>query len=105
MNRNWTILLAGIAVSACQGPMNQDKAAKQAWTKCIFELDKVEAIRGRNLDDLDKGGTVARNQFMMDCLAVENAGPTMEQLVELNRYMTEKQKREPSDMSLNNGKR
>lgn len=104
MKRNWIILLAGIAVSACQWP-NQDKAARQAWAKCIFELDKVEAIRGRNLDDLDKGGSIARNQFMMDCLAVERTGPTMEQLDEMSRYMTEKQKREPSDMSLNNGKR
>lgn len=120
MNRNWIILLAAVATSACQkadgssvgakdvateDAAANDVVAKRAWAKCIFELDKIEATRGRNLDDLDKGGSVARNQFMMDCLNVEFGSVTMDQLDEMERYKSGRAKRSPSDMSLNNGKR
>lgn len=105
MNRNWISLLSVFAISACHAPNNDEAAAKRAWTKCLFELDKIEAARGRNLDDLDKGGSVARNQFMMDCLAVEDAGPTLDQISEMSSYAVAKKGRVLSDMSLNNGKR
>jgi len=97
--------VSAFTLSACQASDNHEAAAKQAWSKCLFELDKIEAVRGRNLDDLDKGGSVARNQFMMDCLAVEGAGPTLDQISEMSSYAVAKKNRSPSDMSLNNGKR
>lgn len=76
-----------------------------AWWKCIFELDKIEAIRGRNLDDLDKGLTSARNQFMMDCMTANNAAIKFEHLSEMSTYLAAKEKRKPSDMTLNSGDR
>lgn len=91
--------------SAAEAQLTKEKSAREAWAKCLFELDKIEAIRGRNLDDLNKGIAVARNQFMVDCLNVEKAGPTLEQLSEMSQYAAESEKRASSDMSLNNGKR
>ncbi|WP_298287132.1 hypothetical protein [Novosphingobium sp.] len=76
-----------------------------AWSKCIFELVKIEATRGRNLDDLDKGHTSARNQFMMDCVTAQDAAVTSPQLDEMGRYLTQRDKRKPSDMTLNSGDR
>jgi len=76
-----------------------------AWSKCIFELDKIEAIRGRNLDDLDKGLTSARNQFMMDCVTAQDAAVTFAQIDEMNRYLAQRDERKPADMTLNSGDR
>ena len=76
-----------------------------AWSKCIFELDKVEAIRGRNLDDLDKGRTVARNQFILDCLTAHDSAVTWQQTDEMFLYARDKANRKPSDVTLNSGNR
>lgn len=85
-------------------PLHETKS-DLAWSKCIFELDKIEAIRGRNLDDLDKGLTSARNQFMMDCVTAEDAVVTFPQLDEMNRYLTKRDQRKSADMTLNSGDR
>ncbi len=105
MNRNWIMLLAAMAASACNSPDSEEATARKAWAKCQFELDKIEAIRGRNLDDLDKGLSVARNQFMMDCLNVEFGSVTIDQVTEMSKYANDRKSRAPDDMSLNNGKR
>jgi hypothetical protein len=80
-------------------------ASDLAWSKCIFELDKIEAIRGRNLDDFDRGITSARNQFMMDCITAQDAAVTFPQLDEMNRYLRQRDRRKPSDIMLNSGDR
>ena len=77
--------------------------ARKAWAQCLFELDKVEAIRGRNLDDLNLGGSVARNQFMMDCLSAKQVLHP-ELVVEMSRYAGKKG-RSPREMNLNSGTR
>lgn len=94
-----------LALLGCQNENRENAKANAAWAKCTFELDKIEALRGRNLDDLDKGGSVARNQFLMNCLAVEGAGPTVDQISEMSTYAANKAKRSTNDVSLNSGER
>ena len=105
MNLRIVILLLAVATGACRFDGKRNADAKKAWAKCIFELDKVEAVRGRNLDDLDKGFSVARNQFMGDCLWAQHEEFTTEQMKEMSDYAATKQNRTPNDISLNNGKR
>ncbi len=107
------MLLAFTALSGCSLMPAQDEGiaklkdlkaeARKAWAQCLFELDKVEAIRGRNLDDLNLGGSVARNQFMVDCLSADEAlHPKL--VVEMSRYAAKKG-RLPNEMNLNSGTR
>lgn len=108
------VLLALTALSGCSLKPAQDEGtakledlkaeARKAWAQCLFELDKVEAIRGRNLDDLNLGGSVARNQFMIDCMATTDAVISPELLLEMSRYAANKE-RSPSNMNLNSGTR
>lgn len=114
MFRIVAIFLGSILLSACNAKAENTTESKTkenghvdelAWSKCLFELDKIEAIRGRNLDDLDKGDSIARNQFMMDCLATLREFPTFEQLEDMGRYKASKMTRNANDISLNNGKR
>ena len=106
------ILAAFAALSGCSNVSNSKEAetvdvdaqAREAWWRCVFELDKVEAIRGKNLDDLNTRGSVARNQFMMDCVTAEGATLTPELLQEMNEYAAQAG-RAPTDISLNSGTR
>lgn len=108
------ILFAFTALSGCEPrPVQVEEAvtpndvkshARKAWAKCLFELDKVEALRGRNLDDLNSSGAVARNQFMMDCFSATDATLTPELLEEMGRYAANNE-RSPSDTNLNSGTR
>lgn len=112
MTRLVCILAALAVLSGCSRPTPADDAktsdvkaqARTAWTRCLFELDKVEVIRGRNLDDLNLRGSVARNQFMMDCMSAAEATVTPELLLEMTSYAAKKE-RGPSDMNLNSGMR
>jgi hypothetical protein len=76
-----------------------------AWSKCIFELDKIEALRGRNLDDLDVGLTSARNQFLMDCMSAHDTAIDFKHLDEMSAYLAQRDKRAPGNMTLNSGDR
>jgi len=108
------LLLALAALSGCslqpahdegtKKPEDLKLEARKAWAECLFELDKVEAVRGRNLDDLNLGLSVARNQFMVDCLAATDAVISPELIEELGKYAANK-RRLPSDLNLNSGTR
>ena len=106
------ILAAFAVLSGCsnvtkaneENTADVDTQAREAWSRCVVELDKVEAVRGRNLDDLNARGSVARNQFMMDCITAEGATLTPELLEEMGRYAAQAG-RAPTDMSLNSGTR
>lgn len=49
--------VVGAVTLGADEPLDQS-FSDLGWSKCIFELDKIEAIRGRNLDDLDAGTQV-----------------------------------------------
>ena len=103
MAKSAHLLLALTALSGCSYLAAEDEGAVKAearkvWTQCLFELDKVEAIRGRNLDDLNRGGAVARNQFLMDCLATRDV-LSLEIVQEMSRYKAN-EGRTPSEMNL-----
>jgi hypothetical protein len=97
-----------LALASCapdpDRPLHED-ARDLAWSKCIFELDKIEALRGRNLDDLDNGHTSARNQFLMDCMSGNDAAIDFKHLDEMSRYLAGRDKRKPNEMTLNSGDR
>ena len=105
MKWRWLVIWPLAALSACDHTNSRAEDEKKAWAYCLFELDKIEAIRGRNLDDLDKGNAVARNQFMMDCLWTKNAAPSLEHISDMGDYKGGAQSRSSHDISLNNGKR
>lgn len=105
MRRCGILLAALLMLGACRFGGDAKPDPDRAWANCIFELDKVEAVRGRNLDDLDKGLTVARNQFMMDCLWTQHVELTKTQLDDMGNYAASKKDRAPTDVSLNSGKR
>lgn len=107
------ILVALVVLSGCSkfaqksddATRSDEKAqARKAWANCLFELDKVEAIRGRNLDDLNLGGSVARNQFLVDCMATTEGNLTPELISEMGNYAAKKDRR-AIEMSLNTGTR
>lgn len=90
---------AEIATTEAGGPLNMS-FEKKAWAECVFELDKIEIIHGRNLDDLDDGNTSARNQFMVDCLAARDA-PAMGKMGDFAKYLDGRDSRRPRDMMIN----
>jgi hypothetical protein len=92
------------AITTESEPLNQS-FSDLSWSKCIFELDKIEALRGRNLDDLDAGYTSARNQFLTDCMAANDAAREFKHLDEMSRYLAGREKRKPNEMTLNSGDR
>ena len=94
----------GSAITTGSEPLNQS-VSDLAWAKCIFELDKVEALRGRNLDNLDSGHTSARNQFLMDCMSANDAAIDFKHLDEMSRYLAGRDIRKPNQMTLNSGDR
>lgn len=107
------MLIALTVLSGCDSKQAQteeaiipegEKEARKAWADCLFELDKIEAIRGRNLDDLNARGSVARNQFMVDCMAATEAVISPELIEEMSRYASSKAS-SPRDMNLNSGTR
>ena len=106
-----TLFLAMLmVVSGCSDKSSPEQALDQsgsdlAWSKCIFELDKIEALRGRNLDDLDIGLSSARNQFMLDCMTAHDAPITVSQTLEMAKYAVDKEKRNAKNMTLNSGNR
>jgi hypothetical protein len=79
----------------------------EAWAECMFELDKIEAIRGRNLDDLNRGISVARNQFLVDCMSAKAAVISPDQFSDLGNYSGPSQsaQRNAADINLTNGRR
>lgn len=100
------LLWGTVVLASCSASDDKMKHTDRSWSKCIFELDKVEAIRGRNLDDLDNGYTSARNQFMMDCMASFGDAPTGKYFDELSKYKANLDgKHKPHDMTLNSGVR
>ena len=115
MVKTLIIGLMAVALSGCSKPewfqtnskeqKSNEIEAKVAWRQCVFELDKIEAIRGRNLDDLNKGLSVARNQFLMDCLASKTNELLHEQVMNMTKYASPAQSRSrsPDDISLNAG--
>ena len=105
MDCRWIVILTALLAGACESGHSAKLGAKAAWASCLFELDKVEAIRGRNLDDLNKGGTNARNQFMMDCMWTHGQAPQLDQLRDMSEYLARTKDRLPGDLNLNNGKR
>jgi hypothetical protein len=100
------IIGAALALTGCAKPEKDDKAEGQlAWRQCMFELDKIEAIRGRNLDDLNRGMGVARNQFLMDCMASRTSILLPEHLDDMMRYAAPARAKlsPPAELNLNNG--
>ena len=113
MSKVALLLLGLTALSACSSGTDDRgveklealKAdARKAWANCLFELDKIEAIRGRNLDDLNVRGSIARNQFMVDCMATTDAIVSPELLAEMSRYAANTT-RKPNDLNLTSGTR
>lgn len=114
-----TQIMTVLALTGCTPPSANDNIpptsasaendllpTKVAWRKCQFELDKVEAVRGRNLDDLNRGMAVARNQFLMDCMGATADEMTKEQFDEMAAYARRSDASKNSDptyTSLNNG--
>lgn len=92
------------AITTGSEPLNQS-FSDLGWAKCIFELDKIEALRSRNLDDLDVGQTSARNQFLMDCMSANDAAIDFKHLDEMSRYLVGRDKGKPNQMTLNSGDR
>ena len=104
------LFIAAIALSGCKpeppAPGNTPLPSKVAWRNCLFELDKVEAIRGRNLNDLNRGSAVARNQFLMDCMGATADEITKDQLDEMAAYARQSdasKNTDPTSINLNNG--
>jgi hypothetical protein len=104
---------AALGLAACQ--MGEDVSSdtkivddantSKAWSECLFELDKVESIRGRNLDDLNKGQFIARNQFLVDCMSAKTPKFLPEHIRNMSTYAGGQPSRSPTDINLNNGRR
>lgn len=96
-----------LVVSGCHGKQKTTASEeplgmslpKQAWWECKFELGKLEALRGRNLDDLNQRGAVAASQFLMDCMTSKNQPILPEMLDEMGKYKSAK--RIPTDVRFN----
>ena len=94
------ILTSAIALNACtKTPSASDDTAK-FWHECNFELSKVEAVRGRNLDDLNKGIAIARNQFLVDCMISKTPKLLPYMMEDMSSYAKDKS-RQPSDITSN----
>lgn len=108
MHKVIAVLVVATALAGCKPQAaasgNGLLPSKVAWRKCLFELDKVEAIRGRNLNDLNRGSAVARNQFLMDCMGAMADELTWEQIDEMSEYAFRSKKSDPALLNLNNGK-
>jgi len=94
------ILISAIALNACTETTSVSDKTQKFWHECNFELSKVEIVRGRNLDDLNKGIAVARNQFLVDCMASKTTQLPSYIHEDLVRYAEDKS-RQPSDVTAN----
>jgi hypothetical protein len=92
------ILTSAIALNACTETTSASDKTQRFWDECNFELSKVEIVRGRNLDDLNKGIAVARNQFLVDCMASKTPKFLPHMMEDLSRYAKDKS-RQPSDIT------
>ena len=99
MLRGFFIVTSAIALNACTETTSVSDETQRFWYECNFELSKVEIVRGRNLDDLNKG-TIARNQFLVDCMASKTTKLPMYVIEDLTRYAKDKS-RQPSDITTN----
>lgn len=94
------ILVSGCHRNSSQGdPPLGLSAPQKAWWECKLDLGKIEALRGRNLDDLNQGGAVARNQFLMDCMTAKDEPISLAMLDEMTKYAAIKRK--SSDVRFN----
>lgn len=94
------ILTSAIALNACTETTSVSDKTQKFWDECNFELSKIEIVRGRNLDDLNKGIVVARNQFLVDCMAAKTPEIPPYIQEDLVRYAADKS-RQPSDVTAN----
>lgn len=99
MLRVFFILTSAIALNACTETTSVSDETQRFWDECNFELSKVEIVRGRNLDDLNNG-TIARNQFLVDCMASKTDQLPPYIIEDLTRYAKDKS-RQPSDVTAN----
>lgn len=99
MLRVFFILTSAIALNACTETSSVSDETKRFWYECNFELSKVEIVRGRNLDDLNNG-TIARNQFLVDCMASKTDQLPPYIIEDLTRYAKDKS-RQPYDVTAN----
>jgi hypothetical protein len=99
MLRGFFIVTSAIALNACTETTSVSDETQRFWYECNFELSKVEIVRGRNLDDLNNG-TIARNQFLVDCMASKTPKLPLYIIEDLTRY-AEDNSREPSDVTTN----
>jgi hypothetical protein len=97
------IILAVVFLAGCSESQGtpKDPSSKQAWNDCKFELAKIEAIRGRNLDDLNRGIAVARNQFLNDCMATKNQSIPAGGVEDAAAYAAAANVRKPNEIRLN----
>lgn len=93
------ILTSAIALNACTETPSASEDTQRFWDECNFELSKVEIVRGRNLDDLNNG-TIARNQFLVDCMASKTPQLPSYVIEDLTRYAKDKS-RQSSDVTTN----
>lgn len=100
MLRGFFIITSAIALNACTETTSAPDKTQRFWDECNFELSKVEIIRGRNLDDLNKGIAVARNQFLVDCMASKTDQLPPYIIEDLTRYAKDKS-RQSSDVTTN----
>ncbi len=99
MLRCFFIITSAIALNACAETTSASDETQRFWDQCNFELSKVEIVRGRNLDDLNKG-TIARNQFLVDCMASKTPKLPSYIIEDLTRYAKDKS-RQSSDVTTN----
>ena len=99
MLRGFFIITFAIALNACAETKYTSDETQTFWDQCNFELSKVEIVRGRNLDDLNKG-TIARNQFLVDCMASKTPELPSYIVEDLVRYAKDKS-RQPADVTTN----
>lgn len=102
------LVASGLAIlSGCSESTGTSKdslglpRSKQAYYECKFDLAKIEAIRGRNLDDLNRGVAIARNQFLADCMAAKNQFIPDGGLEDQMAYTGKTQGRKPNEIRLN----
>ena len=104
-----TLTLAAllVALAGCHGKANNTateealgmSSPRKAWWQCKFELGKLEALHGRNLDDFNRGIAVAENQFLMDCMTSKDQPISPEMTDEMGKYASAK--RNPTDVRFN----
>ena len=100
MLRGFFIITSAFVLNACTETSPEPEDTQRFWDQCNFELSKVEIARGRNLDDLNKGIAVARNQFLVDCMASKTPKFLPHMMEDLSRYAKDKS-RQPSDITTN----